>query len=347
MKTKDLLKTLVEIPSVSKDEKEISKFIYGYLNENGISAKRYDNNVYCSIGEGKPSILLNSHLDTVPVCPGWDSDPYRALERGGKIYGLGANDAKGSLCAMINTMIGLADTDTDLRGTVYFGASVEEECGNKGIVELLQKIPPVDAAIIGEPTGLDIATAMRGLVILKVTSKGKSAHASRPHHGENAIYRAASDILKIKSTCFKEEHPLLGSPTVSVTLINGGTKNNVIPGSCEFTIDIRTTPDFGNDALINNISGDLKSDVEVLSNRFYPKETCSEEGVVKVAKNAVQDADIIGFRGMCDYAFIDAPGIILGPGNSQQSHSPNEFIEIKQVEDACRMYQKIIKEFLK
>ncbi len=344
MEIEELLMELVGITSISGDEGEISRFISEYLKESGIAAKRYKNNVYCSIGKGKPSVLLNSHMDTVPVCPNWTREPFKAREENGYIYGLGANDAKGSLSAMIGALVELAEDDID--GKVYFGASVEEECGNKGIVDLFRKIPKVDAAIIGEPTDMKIATAMRGLTILQLISKGKSAHASRPHEGENAIYRAITDITKLSAMTFRNEHPLLGVPTVSVTLIEGGTKNNIVPGECKFTLDVRSTPSYDNDDMIEAISGSSISEVEVLSNRLHSKETDERESIVKAAKKVNPTGKVIGFKGMCDFVFVDAPGVIMGPGKSKMSHAPDECIAVDDVKRASVIYRDTVKEFL-
>ncbi len=344
METEELLKKLVDIPSISGEEDNISDFICDHLKENGISAKKYKKNVYCSVGKGKHSVLLNSHMDTVPVCPGWSGDPFKAVEKDGYIFGLGANDAKGSLSAMITAMIELADEE--FNGKVYFGASVEEECGNRGIVELNSKIPKVDGAIIGEPTGLDIARGMRGLAILQLRIKGKSAHASRPNEGENAICSAAWEILRLSSMTFHKDHPLLGNPTISVTLIEGGEKNNVIPGECKFTLDLRSTPNYDNNEMIRTISNLSTCDVEVLSNRLHAKETDEQEIIVKAAKKVNPVGKIIGFKGMCDFVFVDAPGIIFGPGTSAMSHAPNERIDLEEVKKASTLYRDIVKEYL-
>ncbi len=346
MEAKELLKKLVEIPSISGNEAQISQFVFDHLQENGLSPKQYKDNVYCSIGKGKQILLLNSHLDTVPVCPGWNQDPFKPKEANGKICGLGANDTKGSMTAMINAFKKLADSK-DLKGKVFFAASTQEETNNIGIKQLTEKIPKVDAAVIGEPTELNICTAMRGLAILKFVAKGKSGHASRPSQGVNAIYKAIEDIKKLRSLEFEKAHKLLGKPTITTTLISGGTKNNVIPGECEFTTDVRTTPIYPNKKMIDLIKETATSEVQVLSDRLCPKETSESEKIVLAAQKACPEGKLLGFPAMCDWVFIDAPGIIFGPGITTQSHTPNEFIEIKQVEKAGEIYQKIVHEFFK
>jgi len=343
---KELLKKLVEIPSVSGNEAKISSFLYEHLKENGLPAKQYKGNVYCSIGKGKQTLLFNSHLDTVPECPGWSQDPFKPKEANGKIYGLGANDAKGSLTAMVDAFKKLAGSN-DFNGKLFLAASTQEETDNIGIKQVVEKIPKVDAVVIGEPTNLSICTAMRGLAILKFVAKGKSGHASRPSEGVNAIYKAFQDIEKLKALSFEKEHPKLGKPTVTVTMINGGTKNNVIPGECEFTADVRSTPIYDNQKMIEAIKKVVSSELHILSQELCPKETSESEKIVLAAKKASPGSNLIGFPAMCDWVFVDAPGIIIGPGITTQSHAPNENIEIKQVEKASETYKKIAYEFFK
>lgn len=341
----NLLKQLIEIPSVSNKEEEISRYVKGFFEENGISAKRYKNNVYCHVGEGEPKLLLNSHLDTVPPCSDYTNNPYASEEKGGRIYGLGSNDAKGSVAAMMSAMVSLSKLE-DLNGKIYFGASVEEEVGNKGIEMLTEKIPRVEGAVVGEPTSLNICTGMRGLLILKFTAKGKSGHASRPEEGDNAIYKAISDIDKIKNIKFEKEHDLLGYPSVAVTVVDGGIKHNMIPDKCRFTADIRTTPLYESSEIISKIKKQISSDIKVYSDRLNYKETNTDEKIVNVALQVNPDGKIKRFGGICDLVFIDEPGIIMGPGTSEESHSPDESIGIDQVRKAVDLYYKLGKEFV-
>jgi acetylornithine deacetylase len=341
MLPEQLLKSLVNIPSVSGNENEIADFVYDYLNENGLDAKRVENNVYCSVGKGK-TLLLNSHLDTVPPSKSWKSNPYKANEANGKIYGLGACDAKASIACMICTMTNLIKSEKELGGRVIFSAVCEEELESRGIKELIKKIPSFEAAVIGEPTNLDIAVAQKGIVRAKMLSKGKSAHASL--RGVNAIHKAADDIEKIKGLVFKKKH-LLGYPSVQVTMINAGIGKNVIPDRCESILDIRTTPVYPNNYMINLIRKLVKSEIEIMSNRIFPKETNIKEGIVRAARLANKKARTTGFFAACDLAFIDKPGIILGPGSPNQAHSPDEFVEIRQLRKADIIYQNLIKNF--
>lgn len=339
-----LLKKLIEIPSISGQERKIARFVFNYLKNNGLKPKLLlGNNVYCEIGKGEKVLLLNSHLDTVPSSPSWTIQPYQAKETKGKIYGLGACDAKGSIAAMIETMIDLNRVEKKLNGKVIFIATNNEEgTGESGLVKLIKKIN-YDAAIIGEPTSLNICPAQRGIVRLKILAKGKAGHVALG--GVNAIHQAADDISVLKNLKFSKKHNLLGFPTIQVTLIEGGIKANVIPDRCEFTVHIRSTPIYPNNYLINLIKKKIKSQIEIESNRFFPKETEIREEIVKTAKKVSPNSKITGFLAASDFAFLDKPGIILGPGNLEQAHSADEFIEISQLRKAKEIYKKIIEYF--
>ncbi len=340
MQVKELLANLVRIPSISGNEKKIGEFIFDYLSDVGLSPKIYKGNVYCPIGRGKKALLLTSHMDTVPVCPGWTKKPFKPEKARGRIYGLGANDAKGSLAAMIHAFTSL--NEAELSGKVLFAATIQEETSNIGIGQVMGRIPKVDAAIVGEPTNLDICTAMRGLLILKLVARGKSAHASRPTQGVNAIYSACEDMQRLLKLKFNKAHGLLGLPSMSVTLISGGTKNNVIPGECEFTVDMRSTPMYGNAKLLSLVKKTVKSEVIALSSRLKPKGAQLSEKIVLAAKKANPGAKTRGFHAICDLALINAPGIILGPGKSEKSHAADEYIEVAQAEKASQIYRKTI-----
>ncbi len=343
MKAKELLLKLVSIQSVSRGEAEIGEFICKYLSDNGLDPKMHEGNVYCSKGSGKDSLLLTSHMDTVPVCPGWTRNPNKPTDDGGKIFGLGSNDAKGSMAAMMDAIVSLDESMLD--GKVFFSATVQEEVTNCGIEQVMKKLPRVGAAVVGEPTGLDICTSMKGLLILKLKAKGRSAHASRPSEGINAIYNAIGDIQRVLALDFPKSHNQLGKPSIAATMISAGTRNNVIPAQCEFTLNIRSTPFYDNHKLLALIEKAVKSDVIVQSIRLNSRTVPEKEKIVLAARSANSAAAIRGFQAMCDLALIDAPGIIMGPGNSAQSHAPDEFIEISQVEKASIIYGKLIKDY--
>ena len=338
-----LLKDLIKIPSISKKEKEIAGFVCDYLKYHELKPKISGNNIYCQIGKGKKSLLLNSHLDTVPPTGNWTLDPFKAKKLNGRIYGLGACDAKASLAAMIDAAISLNNLKEELDGNIIFAATCEEEDGNDGFEKLIKKIN-YDAVVIGEPTNLDNCIAEKGIVRLKIVATGKSAHAALG--GINAIHNAVNDIKKLSNIKFKKIHGLLGFPSIQTTIINGGIKKNMIPDNCEFILDIRSTPTYTNSYLLDLIRKKTTSKIEIISNRILPKETDINEEIIQAAKKANQKAKISGFFATSDLAFANKPGIILGPGNPKQAHTENEFVEISQLKKASFIYQRIAKKFL-
>jgi len=342
---KNLLKKLIEIPSVSGEEQKIAKFVFDYLKNNGLKPKLLSgNNLYCEFGKGNKTLLLNSHLDTVPPSSSWTINPFKTKEKNGKIYGLGAADTKSSLAAMTEAIIYLKNSKKIPKGKIIFTATTEEEVGMKGMEKLVKKLPKFDAAIIGEPTSLNICIAQKGALCLKFIAKSKGGHAALG--GENAIYKGIEDIKLLQKLKFKKRHSLLNRPSIQITIMNAGHKINVIPSKCEFLADIRSTPVYSNNYLINLIRKRVKSDVEILSNRLFPKETNVNEEIVQVAKSVNKFAKITGFPAMSEFNFINKPGIILGPGDFNQAHIADEFVRISQLEKATEIYQKIIENFL-
>jgi len=339
-----LLKSLIEIPSLSGKEEKIASFVFKYLKNSGLKPKLLlGNNVYCEVGRGKRVLLLNSHLDTVPPSDSWTLKPFEAKIINGKIHGLGAADTKGNLAAMMEVMVDLQRLGEKSNGKVIFVATKREETWGSGMEKLAKKIK-FDAAVIGEPTKLDICIAEKGILGMKVISKGKTAHAAIPG-AKNTIHILAEEIVKLSNLKFKKKHKLLGLPTIQATIINGGFKSNVIPDRCECVFNIRTTPIYPNKYLLELIKRKINSEVEILSNRIFPKETEEEEKIVQATKKASPKSKIAGFFATSDWAFIEKPAIILGAGNPKQAHGPDEFVEISQMEKAKEIYKKIIQNY--
>jgi acetylornithine deacetylase len=341
-----LLKKLIKIPSVSGKEKKIAKFVFDYLKNNGLRPKLlFGNNVYCETGKGKRTLLLNSHLDTVPPSSSWTMEPYHAKIMNGKIYGLGACDTKGNLAAMTEAMVDLNKSKEKLKGKVIFAATDDEEdTGPSGMEKLAKKLK-FDAIIIGEPTDLNICIAEKGLLRLKIKSKGKAAHAAIGAKEFNAIYKAAKDINILNKINFKKKHKFLGYPSIQVTTINGGIAKNMIPDFCEFILDIRTNPIYPNNYLLNLIKKKITSKIEIVSNRIFSKETNVKEKIVQAAEKATPNSKIAGFLAVSDFAFVQKPGIILGAGSLEQAHSANEFVEIPQIKKIKEIYKKVIENY--
>lgn len=344
-----LHKRLVRIPSLSGEERVVADFVEAHVLERGIETRRLDDNVYFWIGDGDHTLLLTTHLDVVPPSADHPFDPFDAVEQDGRIYGRGSVDAKASAAAMTVALLSLArDGFRPQNGRVLVALTTCEETGGQynGLEALRPHLPPISAALVGEPTNLQPCVAQKGLLILKVAAHGRSAHAARSHLGDNAIERAARDVLLCASLEFDREDPFLGPPTVTVTTIEGGTARNVVPDSCRFFLDIRSTPAYSHDELIDIVSNALESDVSVHSRRIVPVSTPLDTPIVQACLRALPGARPFGSPTASDWIFLsDVPTVKIGPGSSELSHTGAEHVEIAELHRAVDAYRAVITEY--
>ena len=344
-----LLQDLVRFPSVSHEEKEIADFVEQFVRQRGVSVDRHADNVFFWIGDGPDCLLLNSHLDVVPPSADHEHDPFGAIEIDGNIYGRGAVDAKASGAAMTAALLNLAaDGWTPPGGKLMVALTACEETGGgyNGLQDLRPHLPHLSAALVGEPTDMQPCLAQKGLLILRFTAAGRSAHAARAHLGMNAIVRAAEDILRLQEYRFTRDDPYLGHPTITVTTIEGGTARNVVPDRCTFYVDIRTTPEYEHEALADELSSLVESSVEIHSKRFVPVATPPEARIARACREALPDAEPFGSPTASDWIFLhDVPTVKIGPGSSDLSHTPNEHIPAERVREAARDYTRIIQAY--
>ena len=333
------LAELVAIPSVSGDEKWLAERLAAILLEAGASVAQDGRNVFARRGEGEPGLLLNSHTDTVPPVDGWTSYPWNPKVEGDRLIGLGANDAKASVAAMLEAFL---TAPLPRRGTMLFAATCDEETGGEGLEKLAPQIV-FDAAVIGEPNDFGVAVAQKGLVKLKLTARGVSGHAARPHLAQNAIVAAARDVLAIEKLVFDASDPFLGDPTAAVTMVRGGIRSNIVPDLCELTVDARTIHAFDNDRMIAAIAGAVSSEVEVLSSRLKPVGGKAEWAIVKAALEAIPGRAVTGFASVSDLAHMAGkPAIVFGPGTPEQSHTADESISLSKLAEAPEIYRRLI-----
>ncbi len=344
-----LLKDLIRFPSFSLEEGPIADFVEARLRVAGVSVGRHADNVFAWLGEGPDTLLLNSHLDVVPPSEGHPCDPFTPTVVDGKLYGRGAVDAKASGAAMMTALLDLAREGWRPEGgrlLLALTACEEGGGGYNGLQDLRPLLPPLSAALVGEPTGLQPCVAQKGLLILKLHAHGRTAHAARAHLGDNAIARAARDVLALERLPFDRADPFLGPPTVNVTMIEGGTKNNVIPDRCTLTLDVRSTPAYTHEELASFIAAHVESDVEVYSRRLIPVATPPDARIVQACRTALPGAEPFGSPTASDWVFLaDVPTVKIGPGASALSHTPDEHIAVPEVERAVEAYKHIIRAY--
>jgi acetylornithine deacetylase len=339
-----LLRELVAIPSESGKEDAVVARLEAVFKELGWTPVRSGRNLHAFLGSEGPLLLLNSHTDTVPVGGNWTKEPLAGSLEGGRIYGRGANDAKGCLTAMI---LGArnAFAKNPPKGRVCVAATCEEEINGHGLETLIKELPKPDAAVVGEPTNLQPAVAQKGLLILEITAAGRSAHAAHGG-GINAIEAAAKDVTALASLTFERAHPALGKPTLAVTQIAGGTRHNVIPDACKLVVDIRTTPDYAPEEIVSRVQGLAKGSVSVRSQRLGSVATEIEQPIVKAALAANPGAKPYGSPTLSDWVFLKGiPTVKVGPGDSKRSHTPDEYLESSELEAGVVFYENLIRKY--
>lgn len=345
----DLHKDLVRFPSLSHQEGPIADFVEQYARAAGLPVRRHDDNVYFWLGDGPDRLLLNTHLDVVPPSADHPYDPFDPVEVDGRIYGRGTVDAKASAASMTAAVLALARAGwSPPGGQVLVALTTCEETGGayNGLEALRPHLPAVSAALVGEPTEMQPCVAQKGLLILTVTARGRTAHAARAHLGDNAIFRAARDLARLERYAFDRDDPFLGRPTLTVTTIEGGTARNVVPDACTFTLDIRTTPAYTHDEITARLSEELESEVRVHSKRIVPVATDPSARIVRACVEAVPGARPFGSPTASDWIFLsDVPTVKIGPGPSQRSHTADEHIEVAALHEAVDAYQTIIRRY--
>jgi len=342
-----LLRQLVAIPSVSGSEQACRDALAAWLEAHGIAPQLHGRNVLATLDGRRqgPGLLFCSHIDVVPVGPGWTREPWDAALENGRVHGRGSNDAKSSVAAMAVAASRLLQQGFD--GRLVLAFVCDEETGGEGIEACAGDLPPCDAAVVGEPTGLDVCPGQRGLLRARLVAHGRSCHASRPHEGHNAIEMAARDIVALGALDLGEAHPLLGRATLQATVIAGGTRSNVIPGECTVELDGRPTPQCDNQRMLALVDAATESEVVLKSTRMLPVVTDPDEPIIAIARRCSPTGLVRGFGGVSDLAHLRGmPGVVMGPGTSAASHAPDEWVAVEQVQAATAAYLAIAREFL-
>lgn len=336
-----LLRELITIPSISREESAAADFLQQYIEAQGMSTCREGNNVWClspMFDLNKPTLLLNSHIDTVKPVSGWRKDPFTPQVDNGKLYGLGSNDAGGSLAVLLQVFLQLC-RNPQAYNLIFLASCEEEVSGANGIECVLKQLPPVTLGIVGEPTEMQPAIAEKGLMVLDVVAQGRSGHAAR-EEGVNAIYKALDDIAWFRDYRFKKESPLLGPVKMSVTVINAGTQHNVVPDKCTFVVDVRSNELYSNEELYAEIKKQVKSDVRARSFRLNSSHIDSNHPFVQRA--VALGRTPFGSPTLSDQALMPFASVKIGPGRSSRSHTADEYIMLKELEDAAQIYLELL-----
>lgn len=352
----DVLRDLVRIESPSGNEERAVEYLAAFLREAGHRPIVHGRNVWALRSAPRPghTLLLNSHIDTVPATPAWTRPPFEAVIEEDRLYGLGVSDAKACVVGML-----FAFLEAELvSGAVLWTATCDEEIGGEqGLKALLPTLPDFQAAIVGEPTDMQPCVAQKGRVVLEIAATGRAGHASRPWEGVNAIYPLSRAALAVESLTAELSRspldPVLGPATAVATLVHGGTRSNVIPPSCTLTVDGRTTPAVPNADLIDRVrdvasraGGDAIS-VTVKSGHCTPVRTQESEPLVRAALVGLPGAAPRAFGGVSDLFHVRArPGIVLGPGAPPQSHQADEHITLERLDRGFEGYRRVVETYL-
>lgn len=338
----ELLQKLIAIPSLSREEALAAEAIDLFLKERGVITHRKENNIWAFnkyYDSSKPTILLNSHHDTVKPNPGYTRNPFSPDLKEEKLFGLGSNDAGGCLVSLIACFLHFYEQE-NLKYNLCLAATAEEEIsGVNGIELIVPELGPLDFAIVGEPTLMNLAIAERGLMVLDCVSYGKAGHAAR-EEGENAIYKALKDIDWFKNYEFAKKSALFGPIKMSVTIIEAGSQHNIVPAVCKFTVDVRVTDAYRNEEILKIIRQNVNCDVNPRSTRLKSSSISIDHPIVMAG--IALGRKTYGSPTTSDQALLDFPSLKIGPGDSARSHIADEYIYVNEIKEGIDLYIKLI-----
>ncbi len=341
-----LLRQLISTESFSKQEDKTAQIIEGFLRERGVETHRKLNNIWANnkyFDPQKPSILLNSHHDTVKPGAGWSLDPFTPTVIDGKLIGLGSNDAGGCLVSLMSAFMHFYE-ERDMEYNLVLATTAEEEISGKNGLELiLPELGELAFGIVGEPTEMHMAVAEKGLLVLDCYAKGKTGHAAR-NEGENALYKAIEDINWFRTFRFPKVSQYLGDINMNVTVINAGSQHNVVPAECHFVADIRVTDAYSHQELLEIIGQNIKSETKARSTRLKPSSIPIEHPFIQAGLEIGRKT--FGSATTSDQALLDIPSVKMGPGNSSRSHTPDEFIYLSEIREGINIYISLLQKIL-
>ena len=336
-----LLKEMVAIPSVSREEQALADHLQARLEAAGLSVCRKGANLWIEEdgrGDGRPVLLLNGHIDTVRPAAGYSRDPYIPYEENGRIYGLGTNDDAASVLALLEAYLRLLPKKRGYR--MVWSATAEEEVSGSGGLELiLPELGDIALAVVGEPTGMRMAVAEKGLMVLDCTAYGRSGHAARDE-GENALYKALPDIEWFRNHRFERVSDYLGEVKMSVTMISCGTQHNVVPDKCSFVVDLRPNGLYTNAELLEPIRSEVSCELKPRSLRHNSSHISPDHPVVQRALEL--GLELFGSPTTSNQTLLSCPSVKIGPGDSARSHCSDEYICIDEISQAVDIYVNLL-----
>ena len=329
---------LIAIPSVSRSEDQAADKLSEYLDRWNLPHGREGNNLWVGCQDwdnNRKTVMLNAHIDTVKPTGSWQRDPFRPMLDGDRIYGLGSNDCGGGLVATLQAYRILLNRNRNFN-ILWLASAEEEVSGENGLRRVLPMMPPIDVAIVGEPTGMQPATAERGLMVIDGYAHGVSGHAAR-EEGVNAIYEALDDLVWLRDYRFRKESELLGATKMTVTVVESGTQHNVIPDLLHFVIDVRTNEFYQNEFVFEFLKKKMtKCELQARSFRLHSSSIAADHPLVK--RCLERGMRPFGSPTLSDQALMPWPSLKLGPGDSARSHTADEFITIGEIDEAINTY---------
>ena len=348
----DLLRELIAIPSVSGQETELAVFVEQTVRRWGLDVVRNANAVRVEVngwGAG-PTIALVSHLDVVPPGAGWTRDPFTPGIEGSRLYGRGSGDAKASVAAMLYAAKDIVDSGGVDAGRLLVILGYAEETKNTTMGAAAEEAGEIDAALIGEPTGLDFAIAQRGLMMVDLLAQGDQRHAAYASNEDgftNSVQVLARDLIKLDSLFGSRSHPVLGRATATATMLEAGVSRNITPPVARAVLDVRSTPDWTHEELAEELRTALTCDVIVTSRRLVPCETPPGSRLLATASGLRPSAKHFGSPTCSDWVFFRQwDAIKCGPGTSRRSHTADEYVDIPEVTAARAFYGELVRAYL-
>lgn len=344
----ELLEALIATPRISRGEGAAADVAARWMTRHGLSVHRYGDNLWACVtpwDDAKPTLLLNSHIDTVRPCAGWTRDPYTPIREDDRLYGLGSNDAGASLVSLL-AVAAYMQTHPDAHPTynIVMAVSAQEEVSGRGGMEALRRLlPPVDVAIVGEPTGMRPAVSEKGLIVIDAIVRGIGGHAARTDDdGGNAIYRAMEVADTLRRLRIQPESPTLGPVKITVTGINAGTQHNVIPAECRLMIDVRTTDTHSNEEVLAAMRSAVPEWCEMVprSLRLTPSSISPQHPIVR--RFEMMGYEAYGSPTLSDRALMPWASVKCGPGDSTRSHTADEYIILDEVRAAIDVYIHVL-----